>query len=49
MAVNTILPANISPIVHLVRHGYIPDHQTDQPLTVEGWQAALLVGRELGP
>jgi len=35
------------PIVHLVRHGHIPNYQTDQPLTSEGRQEALAVGREL--
>lgn len=37
----------LSPIVHLVRHGRIPDYMTDRPLTVEGEQDSLAVGREL--
>lgn len=37
----------LSPIVHLVRHGRIPDYMTDRPLTVEGEQDSLVVGREL--
>lgn len=35
------------PIVHLVRHGPIPNYQTDQPLTTEGRQKVLAIGREL--
>lgn len=35
------------PVVHLVRHGRIPDYQTDRPLTAEGEQEALAVGRKL--
>jgi broad specificity phosphatase PhoE len=37
----------LSPIVHLVRHGRIADYMTDRPLTVEGEQDSLAVGREL--
>ncbi len=39
--------ANKLPIVHLVRHGRIPNYETDQPLTAEGRQEALAVGRGL--
>ncbi len=38
---------NTAPIVHLVRHGRIPNYQTDQPLTAHGRQEALAVGQEL--
>ncbi len=38
---------NTFPIVHLVRHGRIPDHRSDQPLTAEGEQEALTIGRQL--
>ncbi|MFQ5611613.1 MAG: histidine phosphatase family protein [Anaerolineae bacterium] len=34
-------------IVHLVRHGRIPDHRADHPLTPEGRGEALAAGRGL--
>lgn len=34
-------------IVHLVRHGRIPNYEADQSLTAEGRAEALAVGREL--
>ena len=39
--------ADIAPIVHLVRHGHIPNHRADHPLTPEGRQGALTTGRKL--
>lgn len=36
-----------SPIVHLVRHGHIPNYLTDQPLSAEGEHESLEVGRQL--
>ncbi len=36
-----------SPVIHLIRHGRIPNYQTDQPLSPEGYQEALLTGRKL--
>jgi broad specificity phosphatase PhoE len=45
--VPTKVEPTLSPIVHLVRHGRIPDYMTDRPLTVEGEQDSLAVGREL--
>jgi len=36
-----------SPMIHLIRHGRIPDYQTDQPLSPEGRQETLLAGRKL--
>lgn len=39
--------ANLSPIVHLVRHGRIPNHRADHPLTVEGEREAFVVGQQL--
>lgn len=37
----------LSTIIHLVRHGRIPDYKTDQSLTELGRQEALAAGREL--
>ncbi len=37
----------MSTVVHLVRHGQIPDYETDQPLTSEGKQEAIDVGQGL--
>jgi broad specificity phosphatase PhoE len=41
------LDSKTYPIVHLVRHGRIPDYQADQPLTSEGRQQSLGMGRDL--
>lgn len=38
---------NRGAIVHLVRHGRIPDHRADNPLTAEGCQETLEIGRRL--
>lgn len=38
---------NTFPIVHLVRHGPIADHEADRSLTVEGRKKALDTGRAL--
>lgn len=35
-------------VLHLVRHGRIPDYKTDQPLTLEGQQEVIAAGQELG-
>ncbi|MFQ5578467.1 MAG: phosphoglycerate mutase family protein, partial [Anaerolineae bacterium] len=35
------------PIVHLVRHGRIPDYETDRPLTEAGMEEAFAVGQTL--
>ena len=35
------------PVVHLIRHGRIPDHRADHPLTGEGQQEAVAIGRRL--
>lgn len=37
----------MSTIIHLVRHGRIPDYKTDQSLTELGRQESLAAGREL--
>lgn len=37
----------MSTIIHLARHGRIPDYKTDQSLTELGRQEALAAGREL--
>lgn len=37
----------IDPILHLVRHGRIRNYDADQPLTAEGKQESLNVGRDL--
>jgi broad specificity phosphatase PhoE len=37
----------MSTIIHLVRHGRIPNYDTDQSLTAEGREEALAVGRGL--
>jgi broad specificity phosphatase PhoE len=37
----------MSTVIHLVRHGRIPDYSSDQSLTPEGCQEALAVGRGL--
>jgi broad specificity phosphatase PhoE len=37
----------MSPIVHLVRHGRIPNYLTDQPLTPEGEAESRALGRQL--
>jgi broad specificity phosphatase PhoE len=37
----------MSTIIHLVRHGRIPNYDTDQSLTTEGRAEALVVGRGL--
>jgi broad specificity phosphatase PhoE len=37
----------VSTIIHLVRHGRIPNYDSDQSLTAEGREEALAVGREL--
>lgn len=34
-------------IIHVVRHGHIPSHDTDVPLTEEGQKAVYLAGQEL--
>ncbi len=34
-------------IIHLIRHGHIPDHRADHPLTEVGQQGALKLGREI--
>lgn len=42
----TYLPP-LSPVIHLIRHGRIPDYHTDQPLSPDGRQETLLTGRKL--
>lgn len=42
----TYLPP-LSPVIHLIRHGRIPDYHTDQPLSPDGCQETLLTGRKL--
>jgi broad specificity phosphatase PhoE len=37
----------VSPVLHLVRHGRIPDHRADHPLTDVGQQEALAAGQQL--
>lgn len=37
----------MSTTIHLVRHGRIPDYQTDRPLTTAGAEEALAAGRQL--
>jgi broad specificity phosphatase PhoE len=34
-------------VIHLFRHGRIPDYHTDQPLSPDGCQETLLTGRKL--
>jgi broad specificity phosphatase PhoE len=34
------------PMIHLVRHGRIADYQADEPLTLEGANEAIAIGRE---